>query len=83
MENHSHDHPDVEQPLSFEEKMAKLVAHWIRHNDDHAENYRKWAKKAKQHQLPETGDLLEKAAEMTDLISHKFKAAADSMPKKP
>lgn len=83
MDHHSHDHPDIEQQLSFEEKLIKLVEHWIRHNDDHAENYRKWAKKATQHQLAEAGDLLDKAAEMTDLISQNFKAAADNILKKP
>ena len=83
MDHHSHNHQDIEQKLSFEEKLIKLVEHWIRHNDDHAENYRKWAKKAKQHQLTDAGELLEKAAEMTDLISQNFKAAADNIPEKP
>lgn len=83
MSHHSHDHADGQQEMPFEEKLNKLIAHWIRHNDDHAENYRQWASQARQHQLNEAGALLEKAAHMTDSISRQFKAAADAIPVRP
>ncbi len=79
MSHHSHDHPGDGQEMPFDEKLLKLLSHWIRHNDDHAENYRQWAGKARAHRLTEAGDLLDKAADMTDLISRQFKAAADAV----
>lgn len=73
--HHHHDH-DIESTLSFDEKMIKLLGHWIKHNDDHAETYRDWAKKAKEKDMDNVGSLLEDAAEMTLLISKKFEEAA-------
>ncbi len=74
--DHHHDH-EIESNLSFDEKMIKLLEHWIKHNDDHAETYRDWAKKAKEKNMNEAGSLLEDAAEMTLEISKKFEEAAD------
>jgi len=56
--------------------MIKLLEHWIKHNDDHAETYRDWAQKAKEKNMREAGLLLEDAAEMTRMISKKFEEAA-------
>jgi len=74
--HHDHDH-EIESTLSFDEKMIKLLEHWIKHNDDHAETYRDWAKKAKEKNMNEAGSLLEDVAEMTLEISKKFEEAAD------
>ncbi len=73
--HHQHDH-EMRSPLSFDEKMIKLLEHWIKHNDDHAETYRDWAQKAKEKNMREAGLLLEDAAEMTLMISKKFEEAA-------
>ena len=74
--NHDHNHKhDIESTLSFDEKMIKLLEHWIKHNDDHAETYRDWAKKAKENHMDKAGALLEDAAEMTLMISKKFEEA--------
>jgi hypothetical protein len=59
--------------------MAKLLDHWIQHNNDHASDYRAWAAKATAENLPEAAALLEEAADMTRQISEKFEAAAKSM----
>ncbi len=56
--------------------MIKLLEHWIKHNDDHAETYRDWAQKAKEKNMREAGLLLEDAADMTLMISKKFEEAA-------
>jgi len=40
---HEHNH-EIHNSLTFDEKLVKLLEHWIKHNDDHAENYRDWAK---------------------------------------
>jgi hypothetical protein len=76
--HHDHDHKS-EGTLSFDEKMIKLLEHWIKHNDDHAETYRDWAKKAKEKNMDKAGSLLEDAAEMTLMISKKFEEAARIM----
>ena len=76
MTHHHHDH-EIQSSLSFDEKMIKLIEHWIKHNDDHAATYRDWAKKAKEKKMDEAGSLLEDAAEMTLVISKKFEEAAE------
>lgn len=74
--DHDHDHHhEPQSPLSFDQKLAKLLDHWIKHNDDHAENYRDWAAKAKENNMPAVSALLEDAAEITLTISRKFEEA--------
>jgi len=73
--HHQHDH-DSPGELSFDEKMAKLLEHWIKHNQDHALNYRNWAEKAKANGKADAAVLLEEAAEMSLSINEKFAAAA-------
>ena len=72
--HHHHDH-DSHGELSFDEKMAKLIDHWIKHNQDHALNYRNWAEKAKANRKDDAGVLLEEAADMSLAINAKFEAA--------
>ncbi len=73
--HHQHDH-EIQSTLSFDEKMIKLLEHWIKHNDDHAGTYRDWAQKAKEKNMRKASSLLEDAAEMTLMISKKFEEAA-------
>ena len=73
--HHSHDH-EIQSTLTFDEKMIKLLEHWIKHNDDHAETYRDWAQKAKAKNMRKASSLLEDAAEMTLMINKKFEEAA-------
>jgi hypothetical protein len=71
--DHHHDHGQhSDGTLSFEEKMIKLLEHWVKHNGDHADSYRDWAQKAQAHGLAEAGALLEEVAEMTGNITGKF-----------
>ncbi len=78
--DHHHDHHhDTQETLSYEEKLVKLLAHWIRHNDDHAETYREWAKRAKENDMADVCALLEEAAEITMSISKTFEKAANVM----
>ncbi len=73
-DHHHHDH-DSHGELSFDEKMTKMLDHWIKHNQDHALNYRNWAEKAKANAKDDAGVLLEEAAEMSLAINEKFEAA--------
>ena len=74
MTHHHHDY-EIQSTLKFEEKMIKLLEHWIRHNSDHAQTYKDWAKKAKEKRKLRAALLLEDAAETTLSISNKFEAA--------
>ena len=72
--HHHHDH-EIQSTLSFDEKMIKLLEHWIKHNEDHAQTYRDWAQKAKEKNKSKAAFMLEDAAEMTLSISKKFELA--------
>jgi hypothetical protein len=72
--HHHHEH-DSHGELSFDEKIVKILSHWIKHNEDHASNYRNWAEKAKANGKDKAGILLEEAADMSLAINEKFEAA--------
>ncbi len=76
--HHSHETTDI---LSFDEKMVKLLEHWIKHNEDHAVSYRDWAEKAKENNMSDTVSLLEDAADMTIEMNKKFEKALASIKK--
>ena len=73
-DHHNHDH-DSHSELTFDEKMLKMLSHWIKHNEDHALNYRNWAEKAKTNGQEEAGALLEEAAEMSLAVNERFQKA--------
>ena len=73
--DHHHHHHDSQGELSFDEKIEKMLSHWIKHNEDHASNYRNWAEKAKANGMDKAGILLEEAAEMSLATNEKFEAA--------
>jgi hypothetical protein len=76
MTQHQHDnHHETESILSFDEKMIKLLEHWIKHNDDHSKTYRDWEKKSKDNDMAQIGSLLEDAIDMTAMITKKFEEA--------
>jgi hypothetical protein len=72
--HHHHDH-DSHDEIPFDEKLEKIIRHWIKHNEDHALNYRNWAEKAKANGNEKTAGFLEEAAEMSQAINEKFEAA--------
>ena len=71
---HEHDH-NSHGELPFDKKLLKLLNHWIKHNEDHASNYRNWAEKAKANGKGQTAGLLEEAAELSLAVNEKFEAA--------
>jgi len=73
--HHNHHNHDTVSALSFEQKMAKLLEHWINHNKEHAGTYRDWAGKAKDKDMGKVFILLEEAAAITDEINRKFEDA--------
>jgi len=77
--DHHHHHHDTPGGLSFNEKMIKLLEHWIQHNDDHRVTYSDWAQKAKDNGLPEAAADIEEAARMTLEINRLFDRAAKTV----
>jgi len=73
--NHHHHNHEVQSSLSFEEKMVKLLEHWIGHNEDHAKTYLDWAQKAKANDLAGIYPLLKDASETSLSINKKFAQA--------
>ena len=70
--SNGHDH---QQPLSFNEKIAKLLEHWIDHNNSHRDNYLSWADKAEEETLSQAASLLKEAALASDTVTEKLEAA--------
>ena len=81
--HHDHDHHHEHESgggLSLEEKLDRLLAHWVDHNGDHANTYREWASQAEGKNLAKVGELLIKAADLTDEISRQFEEARKALP---
>ncbi len=84
--HHHHHHSNQSSEsggLSLEEKLEKLLAHWVSHNDDHARNYQDWGAQAREKGLNDVARLLEEAAELTQTISERFIAAENVLKSKP
>lgn len=77
--DHHHGHAHSHAPLSFSDKLLKLLSHWIQHNDHHAEDYRKWAGEARANGQAAVADLLDSAAELTATISGQFLEAREKV----
>ena len=72
--HHHHDH-DYHEEMPFNEKLVKIISHWIKHNEEHALNYRNWAEKAKANEQHQAAALLEEAADLSLSVNQKFEAA--------
>ena len=74
-DNHHHHSHETTSELSFDEKMVKLLEHWIKHNTDHSETYKDWAKKVKDNDMDKVDLLLNEAADITLKINNIFDEA--------
>lgn len=66
---------EIKSDLSFEDRLVKLFEHWIKHNRDHSDTYRDWARKATREGLADVAQLIENAAEKTTRINREFEKA--------
>jgi hypothetical protein len=66
---------EIKSDLSFEERLVKLLEHWIKHNQDHSDTYRDWAQKASREGLTDIALLIETAAGKTTRINREFEKA--------
>ena len=71
MNHHHHDH-EIKSELTFEEKLEKLISHWIKHNEDHAKTYKEWMRRAEDNGMEKTAKVLSDAAELTLQINRKL-----------
>jgi hypothetical protein len=81
-----HDHPHDCGPndrhqaeLSFDEKLIKLLEHWIRHNQEHAKTYGDWAEKAVADSKGEVAALLNEAVSLSMDLQRKLEQALTKM----
>ncbi len=74
-------HHDTTESMPFQEKLIKLLEHWIKHNNDHAKTYLEWKEKACSENLEKAGHLLEDASKMTADINVKFFEAIEMLKK--
>lgn len=70
--DHSHDHGHSHE-LSFEQKLEKLFAHWIDHNESHKETFFTWAERAKEAKLDAAAQSIEKAGQAAEEITRLLK----------
>ena len=66
---HHHRHSDSHSPMPFHEKARKLIDHWMKHNVDHAAEYRRWASDFRQHDMEAAAHALEAAAALNERIN--------------
>ena len=71
----SEHHHESQGEMPFEQKLLKMLEHWVKHNEDHAVTYRNWAEKAKAKDMSEVADLLDEAARESAKINASFSQA--------
>lgn len=77
-DHHHHSH-DESSEMSMEDKLAKLLDHWLHHNEEHVKSYELWAERAKSHGNGEVAELILKAAEKSRSADEDFKAALTAL----
>lgn len=80
---HGHEYDQDKPPgLTFHEKMEKMLSHWIKHNRDHADTYRKWAEKAGEEGMDDLSKLIEDAAAVSEKMDSALEEALRVLRKK-
>jgi ferritin len=75
---HSHSHADE---MSLEEKLEKLVAHWIDHNDSHKETFLTWAQRAQEHGLDGVAQKINQAGTLSEQVTLLLKQTLSELEK--
>jgi hypothetical protein len=84
MSHHEHQLPSGcnDRPLAelaFDEKLIRLLEHWIRHIQEHAQTYGDWAEKAAADSKGEVAALLNEAVSLSMDLQRKFEQALTKM----
>jgi hypothetical protein len=75
---HGHAHTPVSE-LTFEQKLEKLFTHWIDHNDSHKETFFTWAGRAKDANLSDVAQDIEKAGQLSEEVTRILKSALNRL----
>ncbi len=60
-------------------KLRILLPHWIEHNEEHAESFRKWARKGREMGLGEVARRIEEAVEGMEDCNRALTAALEEI----
>ncbi len=63
--------------MSDQEKLRILLAYWIEHNLDHAQEFRQWAQRAEAFGSKEAASKLEGAAQEMTALNDSLRTALD------
>jgi hypothetical protein len=63
--------------MSDQEKLRILLAYWIEHNLDHAQEFRQWAQRAEAFGSKEAASKLEAAAQEMTAMNDSLRTALD------
>jgi hypothetical protein len=63
--------------MSDQEKLRILLAYWIEHNLDHAQDFRQWAQRAEAFGSKEAASKLVAAAQEVTAVNDSLKTALD------
>ena len=72
--NHNHDQGPSHE-LTLEQKLEKLLGHWINHNDSHKDTFFNWAQQAEDGGLEKIALNLKKAGELSQEVTMQLKDA--------
>ncbi len=75
---HRHSYSDQ---LTLEQKLEKLVTHWIDHNNSHKETFHTWAARAKEEGLVGVAEKIQEAAALSDQVTALLKQAQTELTK--
>ena len=64
---------------SIIEKLGVLIHHWISHNEEHAQEYRKWADRLEAEGLGEIAEPIRQAADLVLASNRHFLSAREKM----
>jgi len=76
---HHHHHEDndaeLKDALTDKEKLGKLLNYWMKHNQEHANTYLEWSKKATTEELMDVAEILEEASNRALSLNALFREA--------
>jgi alcohol dehydrogenase YqhD (iron-dependent ADH family) len=73
--NHQHDQTASDDLA----KLHILLPHWIEHNEDHAQGFRKWGERARDLGQEETAQRIEEAVERMATCNRALTAALEAL----
>jgi hypothetical protein len=67
----------VLRSMNDREKLRLLLAHWVNHNLEHAQEFRRWARRAEEFGSDGAASKLEAAAQEMKVLNNSLQAALE------